>query len=142
MIRFHWRPLIPGETDPERLWGILLGATGVLVASWLWLGLPTPACPLHAITGIPCPTCGATRGVRCLIHGDWGDALRWNPLLMMGLLGTLLYTLYAGVVVVGRLPRVRWEPLSPRSIRAVRMAVIGLIAGDWLYLVLRERLLP
>ena len=112
------------------------------MASWLRLGLPTPPCPLHAITGIPCPTCGATRGVRCLIHGDWGDAFLWNPLLMMGLLGAVLYTFYAGVVVLGRLPRLRWESLPRRSIRAVRIAAIGLVAGDWLYLVLRERLLP
>lgn len=141
MIRLHWRPLIPGEHDPERLWGILLGVAGVLAIAWLRLGLPTPLCPLHAVTGIPCPTCGVTRGVRCLLHGEWVAAFLWNPLLMGILLGTLLYFCYAAVVVILSLPRLRWEPLTKGTTACARGAAIVLVTGDWLYLIARERFL-
>ena len=36
-----------------------------------------PGCPVLAITGIPCPTCGGTRAVHLLFEGD-PDFLRYN----------------------------------------------------------------
>lgn len=32
------------------------------------------------MTGLPCPSCGATRSVLSLLHGNFIAALRWNPL--------------------------------------------------------------
>lgn len=40
---------------------------------------PVPPCPLRALTGIPCPLCGSTRGVIAAVHGNVGDALALNP---------------------------------------------------------------
>lgn len=42
------------------------------------------ACPFHLITGLPCATCGMTRGFVALAHGQWHRALDLNlasPLL-------------------------------------------------------------
>ena len=111
-----------------------MAASGLISFGWLDLGLPTPFCPLHALTGIPCPTCGMTRGLVCLLQGQIEEALLFNPLMMVALLSALLYLLYAGVVVIGRLPRLRWEPLSQTAAICVRIGVVLLIAVNWIYL--------
>lgn len=138
-LSFHWRPLIPGAHDPELTWGLVVAATGVIGAGWLWSGLPTPLCPFHALTGIPCPTCGMTRGLRCLLHGDISSAFLFNPLGMLVFFGTLIYLLYACIVVMGKLPRLRWETISRRSAWTLRLLIAFLIAANWLFLILRER---
>lgn len=133
-----WRPLRPGESDPELLWGSVLAAAAVTGAIWLYFGLPTPLCPLHALTGIPCPTCGMTRGIACLLRGRIVDGFVFNPLLMTALLVAAFYVLYAAVVVIGRLPRLRCGPLSPTGLRCVRIGLLVIIALDWAYQLWRE----
>lgn len=40
-----------------------------------------PACPLHTLTGLECPTCGALRAAHLLLHGDIRAAFALNPFL-------------------------------------------------------------
>lgn len=40
-------------------------------------------CPLKRFTGIPCPTCGSTRAMLKVIHGDFASAFALQPLVMM-----------------------------------------------------------
>lgn len=137
-MRFHWRPLIPGEADPELLWGSALGASALIAAAWLRSDFPTPLCPLHTLTGIPCPTCGMTRATNALLHGDFAGALKWNPLLTLVLAGTAVYILYAAVVMIGRLPRLRWTSPSLSESRWIRISVLLLLAANWGYLIWRR----
>ncbi|MEO7478123.1 MAG: DUF2752 domain-containing protein [Lysobacteraceae bacterium] len=44
-----------------------------------------PPCPLHALTGIYCPGCGATRALYSLLQGDLPRAMTMNPLLLIAL---------------------------------------------------------
>lgn len=37
-------------------------------------------CLIKHVTGIPCPSCGSTRSVQALLHGDVANALWLNPL--------------------------------------------------------------
>ena len=120
---------------------MIIALTGVLAFGWLIIGLPTPLCPFHTLTGLPCPTCGMTRGLSCLLHGNLNAALLFNPLLMVVLFGMTLYLFYCVVVVSARMPRLRWEPLSKITTLAVRVGVVALIAGNWIYLIIRERAL-
>lgn len=136
-MKLHWRPPIPGGHDPELIWGSLLILAAVLGDAWLSLGLPTPLCPLHAFCKIPCPTCGSTRAADALLHGDVKTAFIHNPLMAAALLAAAVYLLYAAVVIIGRLPRLRIEALSPTETRAIRVLAILLIAANWLYLILR-----
>jgi len=135
-VRLQWRPPIPGGRDPELIWGSVLAASGLIAAFWIKLGFATPLCPLHAVTGIPCPTCGATRAVGALIQGEFGVAIILNPLMTALLLGVALYVCYAAVVVLGRLPRLRWEPFTKTEANLARLAAMVLLAANWIYLLL------
>ena len=137
-LDLYRRPLIPSERDPELIWGSVLLVSALAIFAWMSFGLPTPLCPLHAVTGIPCPTCGLTRGLGCLLHGNLMGAVLFNPLLMVLLLCAGFYFLYAGVVVIGRLPRLRWEPLSRSASVCVRMGLALLIAANWVYLLCQK----
>ena len=44
-----------------------------------------PACPLHTLTGLDCPTCGGLRAAHLLLHGHLRDAFHMNPLLFFAL---------------------------------------------------------
>jgi len=46
-------------------------------AYWLLQGR-LPSAPLRALTGLPAPTTGCTRSLRCLFQGDVATALQWN----------------------------------------------------------------
>ena len=54
---------------------------------------PPLACPLRAITGIPCPLCGMTRACVAAAHGHLGASLVFNP-------GGLLVMLFALTALV------------------------------------------
>ena len=136
-MRLIRRPLIPGEPDPELLWGSVLGASALIGSLWLHAGLPTPLCPLHAVAGLPCPTCGSTRAASALVHGDLAAAVAWNPLMTLVMIGVALYVLYAAVVVIGNIPRLRWTSPSRSESRGIRIGVILLIAINWCYLIWR-----
>ena len=44
-----------------------------------------PPCPFLALTGLLCPGCGSTRALHALLHGDVGQALAMNPLLVLSM---------------------------------------------------------
>jgi hypothetical protein len=53
-----------------------------------------PRCPLHEFTGLHCPGCGSTRAMHSLLHGRVAEALRCNPLLVVGLPCVVLFSLW------------------------------------------------
>jgi hypothetical protein len=72
---------------------------------------PYPLCPFRALTGAPCPGCGALRATNRLLHADFAAALGYNALLVL-MLPVLVYVLALSFgTVIGRdLPR----PSLPR----------------------------
>jgi hypothetical protein len=44
-----------------------------------------PKCMLHALTGLHCPGCGATRACFAVLHGDWNQALAFNAFFVLSL---------------------------------------------------------
>ncbi|MGC4006630.1 MAG: DUF2752 domain-containing protein [Pirellulales bacterium] len=49
-----------------------------------------------ALTGLPCPTTGGTRSLRCLLAGEWAEACRYN-LFTLPIIGLLAYSIAAVV---------------------------------------------
>ncbi|ADW67519.1 DUF2752 domain-containing protein [Granulicella tundricola] len=41
-----------------------------------------PVCPIHALTGLLCPGCGATRALSALLHAHLTQAWHLNPLII------------------------------------------------------------
>lgn len=75
----------PGRKKLYLLLGIMLAAG----YSWLLYQVLTGhaenndqqgVCLFHLVTGIPCPSCGSTRSVAALMHGELLKALAINPL--------------------------------------------------------------
>ena len=68
-----------------------------------------PRCPLHALTGLDCPTCGTLRAVHLLLHGNFRAAYALNPFLFLALP-------LAGLILVRplrrRIPLLPWFALA------------------------------
>src|SRR5260221_13423556 len=54
-------------------------ATGVLCVLVVFDVIPW-RCPIAALLGIPCPTCGVSRAVRAGLGGDTSNAFHFHPL--------------------------------------------------------------
>lgn len=46
-------------------------------------------CAARQYLGVPCPTCGLTRGLVLAVHGRFGEGWRLSPLGPLGVIGTL-----------------------------------------------------
>ncbi len=42
-----------------------------------------PKCAFRLLTGYDCPACGGQRALYAVLHGQWLDALRFNPFLLL-----------------------------------------------------------
>lgn len=45
-----------------------------------WVGMLSPGCLFHQLTGIKCPGCGGTRALQALLRGDIAEMLIFNLL--------------------------------------------------------------
>jgi hypothetical protein len=96
--------------------------TGLLARAFLDAGLSW-RCPSMVVLGLPCPSCGTTRALAALSQLHFLDALRLNPLLVLGL---------AALMLAPFLEFSRQTFDRPRTWLVVG-AMIGL---NWLYLLL------
>jgi Protein of unknown function (DUF2752) len=79
---------------PSRLWALLpmaLLVIGIILplpdVTGRHIGNLPSICPLQNYAHIPCPACGLTRAVVCLLHGDFTRSVAFHPLggLVIGL---------------------------------------------------------
>ena len=133
-MRLLWRRRSARETDHELIWLAVSVASIAAGVAWLALSLPWPRCPFFAVTGLPCLTCGATRSAIAFLHGDFLLALRWNPLAFVAFCAVIAFDLYAALVLAGRMPRLRVVDWTAVEKKAARIAVICLLAMNWIYL--------
>ena len=133
-MRLVWRRIAPEDFNYELVWLAVSAAALVGGAVWLGLGLPGARCPFLGLTGYPCLTCGATRCAIAFLHGNLFLARSWNPLAFVALCGVALFDLYAAIVLLARLPRLRAIDWTRGERNAVRIAAVALIAVNWIYL--------
>jgi hypothetical protein len=133
-MRLVWRRNAPEDLDHELVWLAVSAAVLIGGVVWLGLGLPGARCPLLALTGYPCLTCGATRCAIAFLHWNLSLAWSWNPLAFVALCGVALFDVYAAIVLLTRLPRLRVVDWTGAEKNAARIAVIAMIAVNWIYL--------
>jgi hypothetical protein len=56
--------------------------------------LPLPACAFHSITGHSCLTCGMTRSLHAMTHGDLAASLQFHLFGPIVFFGALLFVLF------------------------------------------------
>lgn len=126
------RTTTPEERQLAYLW--LAAAASALALRPLWLAIAPllRPCIFRSLTGVPCPTCGATRAATAFLGGNLIAAFTANPLAAaMGLLfvvGAPLATLWAIA---------RWPiPVLPSPLPTwLRIGAVALIAANWLYVI-------
>ncbi len=91
-------------------------------------------CRFRSWTGHPCLTCGATRAVLALAHGDVGGALAMNPLVGALLVALLAAAAPAALAWALRWPRPRLAPAGTGARRALVALVVAALAANWIYL--------
>jgi hypothetical protein len=133
-MRLCWRHRAADEIDHELIWLAVSTASMAVGAAWLALGLTWPRCPFLVLTGLPCVTCGATRSTLAFLHGHFLSALGWNPLAFFALVSVLVFDLYAAMVLIGGRPRLRIVDSSTAEKNVLRIAVVCLLALNWIYL--------
>ncbi len=137
-MQLHWRKHAPHEFDHELLWLTVSLGTGLALAAWFAAQLPTPHCVFHSLTGLPCPTCGATRAAIQFLHGHFSASLLYNPLAFLAFCGLAAFDLYALGVLLTRAPRLRLGKLSRPEQNLARYAIVLLVACNWIYLLIAQ----
>lgn len=132
-MRLEWRPLRQGEIDHELVWLVVTVGSAVAGAVWLAFSLPWPQCTFLALTGLPCATCGATRASLAFLHGNWGTAWQFNPLVFAALCGVALFNIYALTALCAGKRRLRFAAGKGGGRKAV-VALAVLVAINWAYL--------
>jgi hypothetical protein len=127
-----WRPLTLAERQLAFVWGGLALAAFALRPLWTVLAPYLRPCVLREVTGLPCPTCGATRGALALLEGRVADALTLNPLVTVAaaafMIGGVLAPLWAWRR--GTAPKFQ-SPLPGWS----RLGIVVAILGNWAWVI-------
>ncbi len=124
-----------GDKTLGLYWGAAAGACAALLPFAPAAAPLAPPCLFRSLTGLPCPTCGATHAVVALSHLDFGAALIANPLVTGAVLVFLLGGLAAGVAALARRPLP--EPATWGA--APRWAAIAAVGANWAWVVLHAR---
>jgi Protein of unknown function (DUF2752) len=118
-------------------YGIIYGGVS-LVALFMARTMPVlslaPPCIFRALTGIPCPTCGATHSVVHLAQGEVSAAFMMNPLTTVCLTAAVIVFFYSLVALSFDLPKINIK-LSLKEETTLRVSVIILILVQWVYLI-------
>ncbi len=113
-------------------------AMGCAVVGLLGLDHLGPTCCLFRLTsGLPCPTCGATRALGRLAHLDLAGAFVMNPLMAAGALGLLLWGL-ADLVLLPAKRALRLALPAAWHDKVRILAVLALLL-NWAFLLLVRR---
>lgn len=126
--------MLPGTLGSIRVKGLLvfLGTSAALLLSLVASSSKgMPPCLFHALTGIPCASCGMTRAFLDLGHGRFASALQHN------LASPLVYAGAWALLVIAFLQILQGRERIARTWRRVKGVALPLILGTltlgWTY---------
>ncbi|HOX25114.1 MAG TPA: DUF2752 domain-containing protein [Candidatus Krumholzibacteria bacterium] len=129
-----------GDAPLARQLGIAAAILLPLGIRWLAhdpaaLSALTGPCPLRALSGLPCPTCGGTRALVALADGRLVAAVADNALVTVAVLAVAAWSL--GALAATVVPAWRRRIVADAGDRR-RLVVLGggLIAAGWVWLLL------
>jgi hypothetical protein len=132
-MRFFLKKRAKGQIE----FGVIYGIMALLVlcaARFLPVLTILPSCTFKSLTGVPCPTCGSTRSIVHLTHGEFLASLAMNPLASIACGGILLFFLYSLFTLALDSPRLGLV-LTEREKNGVRIGVVLLVLANWGYLI-------
>lgn len=136
-MRISLRPLLPRETDWEKLAAFSLPLATAIGIAWLKLRLPLPPCTFKNLTGCPCCGCGATRSTHALLNGQIGEAVWLNPMTATGFIACAAYGIFAMTsVALGKGRRLRLDGLPRNTGMTLRIALALMVAANWAWVIL------
>jgi hypothetical protein len=91
-------------------------------------------CPLKRMSGVPCPTCGATRSVLSLLNGNPGGAIAYNPLFFAGTM--LLFAVVLIRLVLARKVRIH---VSRTERLGIWVLLTVFVLSNWAYVICMGR---
>lgn len=113
---------------------LVLGGAWLVVMALVLIAIRTglvdrgPACPWRSVTGVACPSCGATRAASALLLGEVGRAWSINPLATLLMLG---WPVACGA----------WWWMRRAGMRVGAPIIAGtlaaLVLANWVYVLLR-----
>ncbi len=110
---------------------------------WLWLVGPLKpdeigerydVCLIRHFLHVPCPSCGATRSVVSILHGDLLGGLYWNPLGFLIIAYLLVAPIWMGLdLVLNRDTFYRFFQFFEATLRRKLVAIplVGIILLNW-----------
>ncbi len=110
-----------------------LGPEGQVQTPLLRVALPN-SCAFRRLSGYDCPGCGLTRSFVSVAHGDWRNALRYNPAgpLWFGvMLAQIPYRGWQIRRLRGGKPAVAWRAANWLVWLAVGVLFVQWIFGMW-----------
>jgi hypothetical protein len=123
----------------ERAVGLYWGATAaaaILAAPFASRAASlVPGCLFRSLTGLPCPTCGATHAALALSRLDLAGAVAINPLAAAAAIAFLAGGLIAGVAALAGRPLREPARYGP----GVRLGLLAAVAMNWIWLLLGSR---
>jgi hypothetical protein len=129
--------------SPKKLYSLLVT---VCFSSYLWIlfsyqhKFSSEACPFRRFTHLPCPSCGSTRAVLSILHGDLLEALFLNPLgfviVLLLLLCPLwlLFDLFTGKTTLFKVYQ-STEIMLKRPV--IMLPLILLISVNWIWNIIK-----
>ena len=117
------------------IWAVLIvllwfGFGGLTILLSSYFHHPVELCLFKRLTGIPCPTCGFTRGVLTMLHCHPDQAWLYNPLLF----SALAFLFMATVVRFLFARSLRIQMTNTERIITWALAIL-LLCVNWIYVI-------
>jgi hypothetical protein len=131
-MRLFYKKKSKGQLD----FGLLYGGIALLTlcaARFLPILPFLPSCPLHDLTGFPCPTCGASRSIVHLSQGNFLSSFALNPLTAICVTAAVVYFFYSVIAALFFFPKLELQ-LADKEKNIARSGAVLLIFSNWLYL--------
>jgi hypothetical protein len=126
------------RTEGDIEFGMVYGGIAILVlcaAHFLPILSFFPDCVFHSITGLPCPTCGSTRAVERLAHGDFLSAIAIQPLTSFCFMAAVLYFMYSLGALIRGSCRISIT-FTDKEGTVLRTTALVIVLTNWLYLII------